>query len=382
MRRASRTFAWLAVLAGMGGTAGAQVPTGTAFTYQGRLTDGAAPATGSYDFRFTLFDAASAGNPIGSPVSVNGVAVAQGLFQASLDFGASAFVGQARFLQIEVRPAGGGAYTPLGTRQELTSSPYALFSSRTDPANLTVLNATNLTTGTVPGARLSGTYGNALSLTNPANAITGTFTGNGAGLTNLNAQPKYVRTVVVGPVGTDAQNGTALQAALAGITASGASPWLLKIEPGTYDVGATPLNMKPFVDVEGSGEGVTKITGTGFATNDIGTVQTTTNAEIRFLTVENRGGGAFAKALFVNGGAPSIAHVRVIAAGGTTESQGLFVQNGGTPVVRDLTANVTATGSASSFGVINLGSSAVYFNLQAYATGGGFAVGIGNYVGA
>ena len=32
---------------------------GTAFTYQGRLTDGGSPADGEYDFRFRLYDAAS-----------------------------------------------------------------------------------------------------------------------------------------------------------------------------------------------------------------------------------------------------------------------------------------------------------------------------------
>ncbi len=33
----------------------------TAFTYQGRLNDGAGAATGSYDLTFALFDAANSG---------------------------------------------------------------------------------------------------------------------------------------------------------------------------------------------------------------------------------------------------------------------------------------------------------------------------------
>ena len=37
----------------------------TAFTYQGRLSDGGLPANGAYDLRFALFDAASDGNQIG-----------------------------------------------------------------------------------------------------------------------------------------------------------------------------------------------------------------------------------------------------------------------------------------------------------------------------
>ena len=43
------------------------------------------------------------------------------------------------------------------------------------------LNASQLTTGTVPGASLGGTYGNPLTFTNAGNS----FTGNGGGLTNL-----------------------------------------------------------------------------------------------------------------------------------------------------------------------------------------------------
>jgi hypothetical protein len=42
------------------GPLGAQTPLGTAFTYQGRLTDGGGPASGAYDFQFILYNAAIA----------------------------------------------------------------------------------------------------------------------------------------------------------------------------------------------------------------------------------------------------------------------------------------------------------------------------------
>ena len=48
---------------------------GTAFTYQGRLNSGAAPVTGSFDLRFSLYDAASAGNVVGSPLTNAATAV-------------------------------------------------------------------------------------------------------------------------------------------------------------------------------------------------------------------------------------------------------------------------------------------------------------------
>jgi len=40
-------------------------PLGTAFTYQGRLTDNGSLANGNYDLRFSLYDAVIAGGQIG-----------------------------------------------------------------------------------------------------------------------------------------------------------------------------------------------------------------------------------------------------------------------------------------------------------------------------
>src|SRR6059058_5507476 len=69
----------------------------TAFTYQGRLTDGGTPANGNYDLQFTLWDSASGGSQIGSTQTINTVAVSNGVFTVSLDFGASSFNGANRF---------------------------------------------------------------------------------------------------------------------------------------------------------------------------------------------------------------------------------------------------------------------------------------------
>jgi hypothetical protein len=96
-----------------------------------------------------------------------------------------------------------------------------------------------------------------------------------------NAQPKYVRTIVVSPVGIANQNGTALANALAGITdASATNPYLLKIEPGVYNVNFS-LTAKPFVDIEGSGEGVTRL-----VHNEGGNVTLVSDMELRHLYVE------------------------------------------------------------------------------------------------
>ncbi|MCA9870802.1 MAG: hypothetical protein KDH90_25960 [Anaerolineae bacterium] len=102
-------------------------PVSTVFTYQGRLTDSGSPANGAYDLRFSLFDAASSGAQIGSTQTLNDVAVTDGYFTVSLDFGATVFQGAARWIQVEVRPgASTGSYTNLSPRTSLAGVPYAL----------------------------------------------------------------------------------------------------------------------------------------------------------------------------------------------------------------------------------------------------------------
>ena len=142
---------------------------GTAFTYQGRLTSGANPANGNYDFRFNLYqDDGSVIPPtpaLTSPITATNLGVTNGLFTVALNFGAN-FPGADRWLEILVRTNGGGAFTTFSPRQKLTPTPYAI-------------TAGNVTAG----GGLSGTYSNAVTLNNAVNA----FTGNGAGLIALNA---------------------------------------------------------------------------------------------------------------------------------------------------------------------------------------------------
>lgn len=102
----------------------------TSFTYQGRLTDGGSPANGVYDLRFILFDADTGGAQVGGIVAKEDVTVTNGLFSVELDFGATAFQGDARWLEIAVRPgsgSGASGYTVLSPRQPVSPAPYALF---------------------------------------------------------------------------------------------------------------------------------------------------------------------------------------------------------------------------------------------------------------
>jgi hypothetical protein len=123
----TRTAAVVIVWTGLAGGAMAQ-PIGTSFTYQARLVDAGSPASGTYDLQFILMDAASGGSPVGPIVTRDDVAVTNGLFTVSLDFGA-VFAGAKRWVEVGVRPGSStGAYTTLSPRQELTPSPNAAFS--------------------------------------------------------------------------------------------------------------------------------------------------------------------------------------------------------------------------------------------------------------
>ncbi len=112
------------------------------FTYQGRLLDNSLPPTANYDFEFSLWDALANGTQAGTTQTVTGVAVANGIFTVRLNFGAQ-FPGDARFLQIAVRPAGGSSYTTLAPRQPLTSTPYSIRSANSTTAD-TATNANQL----------------------------------------------------------------------------------------------------------------------------------------------------------------------------------------------------------------------------------------------
>jgi hypothetical protein len=97
-----------------------------------------------------LFDAFEGGTQIGVTNTVSSAAVSNGLFTAPMDFGAAAFIGTPRFLQIAVRcPAGSGDYVTLSPRQTLTSAPAALFAPITvrDAAGNVRVNATALESG-------------------------------------------------------------------------------------------------------------------------------------------------------------------------------------------------------------------------------------------
>lgn len=106
------------------------VPLGTAFTYQGHLNDNGSPAHGLYDFRCQLYDAVEFGALVSSTVTNAAVTVSNGLFVLNLDFGASVFSGQERWLLITMRTNNALNFTALFPRQRLAPAPHAVFATR------------------------------------------------------------------------------------------------------------------------------------------------------------------------------------------------------------------------------------------------------------
>lgn len=100
--------------------------TSTSFLFQGKLNNGAAPVNGVCDLVFTLFDALQGGARIGDQITRPSLAVVDGIFQVSLDYGATAFQGE-RWLEISVRcPAGTGFFAVLAPRQPVQAVPIAI----------------------------------------------------------------------------------------------------------------------------------------------------------------------------------------------------------------------------------------------------------------
>lgn len=142
---------------------------GTAFTYQGQLNAGGTPASGNYDLTFSLFNTNTTGTPLAGPVTNAAVSISNGLFTVMIDFGSSFWNGRTNWLEIGVRTNGASGFTTLAPRQQVTPTPYAI-------------TAANVS-GVIPSANLSGTYGNQVVFTNANN----NFSGIGLNLTLLNA---------------------------------------------------------------------------------------------------------------------------------------------------------------------------------------------------
>jgi hypothetical protein len=164
--------------------------------------------------------------------------------------------------------------------------------------------------------------------------------------------------VTVSPVpGNATASGTNLLNALAGITdATAAKPYVVRLDPGTYDVGSTALAMKPYVDIEGSGQQSTIIRGWGNNSGFLTAVVLGANsAELRNLEVLSVGRGyPYSIAVLLNQVNTSVRDVTLISSGATGTSSWGLRNLGANSTVQNVTINVI--GGTYGYGISNTGA--------------------------
>src|ERR1051325_6148988 len=118
----------------------------TSMTFQGQLLVAGAPASGTYDLRFTLYNAATGGAAVSTPACADNVSITNGLCNVILPFTFPSS-GADTYIEVQVRTnaalpcSDSTGFTTLSPRQRLTPAPAAVFASAV-PQNVP----------TVPGA--------------------------------------------------------------------------------------------------------------------------------------------------------------------------------------------------------------------------------------
>jgi len=203
-------------------------------------------------------------------------------------------------------------------------------------------------------------------------------TGCKAGFAHVAGKVEYYRVAVVAPVSekgdytnpahamTNKQTWCPSYLCFPGQICPPPTRCLLKIMPGYYDIETSSLQMYPNVDIEGSGENVTIISGNISGTGS-GVVQGSSDAELRFLTVENRGGGAAAVAIRNSNASPKLTNITVKVSG-SNDSRGIYNIINGSPIMTNVT--VAATGGNEAYGIFcDVNSYAKMNNVNVLASG-------------
>ena len=228
------------------------------FTYQGFLEDGEGPITDTCDLEFKLWDDLVVGTQIGSTIDHMGVSVGDGKFSVQLDFGAGAFQGDDRFIEIGVECSGDLSFTTLTPRQPITPVPYAMFAMDTAPLE---------------------------------NVIT--VAKSGGNFSSIQAAVDYAISQNPGPDNT----------------------FLVFVGPGNY---YEQVTLDWYIDLQGSGENLSTITWHGSSTPDEGTLNGASNSQVRHLSIENEGGDSYAIGVYNDAtGNTSYLHVDVQSRGGS-----------------------------------------------------------------
>jgi hypothetical protein len=191
----------------------------------------------------------------------------------------------------------------------------------------------------------------------------------------------YSRIVAVGMSGDgsdQAANGAALRSALETICAGPYTRCLLTLAAGVYDLGAAPLSMRAYVDIEGAGELRTRLV-SRVSRPGCGTVVGANYAELRSLSVANEGGGECAVAIYNDAVAPRLTYVNAEVSGGLA-NYGIYNTNGAAPNMTHV--SVIASGRRCNIGVYNDAAAPELRHVISTAAGGKLGYGMYNCNGA
>jgi hypothetical protein len=372
-RTLSTLFVCLCILmaGGVLATAHAEEDAANSFTYQGQLYGaGGVPVTEQCDFTFALYNAVATGSQVGSTVTLTAVQVSKGIFSVDLTFGANVFSGGDRWLEIGVKCPPAAAFSTLSPRQPINPTPYAHYAYRAPWSGLTGI-PTDIANGDNDTLAALSCSANQVALWNGTAWACAAPVAGPQGPAGAHA-PRPAQVIWVAKSGGDFAS---VGAALASVTdASPTKRYLIKIAPGIYE---EKIDLKSYVDLEGSGEGVTIIRGAGGGSNPVNgggsatlRAQNTIVAEVRFLSVESSDtGGGFAVAIWnkdVPAGNLRFTHVRLSAAAGTHENHGLY-NSSSSPALNNVT--ISCTGGTQCYGVYNSFSSLVMDNLTISVSG-------------
>ena len=349
---------------------------GTAFTYQGALNNGGSPANGSYDFAFTLYTTNVTGGAVAGPVTNSAVAVTNGLFTTLVNFG-NAFSGGSNWLEVAVSTNGANAFTTLTPRQQFTPVPYALLAN--GASNVLGTVSVSQLSGNIPAGQISGT----VALTNlPATVVTngasgvslgGTFSGNGAGLTNLNA--------------TQITSGTLPAAQLpAGVVTNGASGATIN---GTFTGNGTGITNLNLTSINGISTSVAPYQTNYYTTTGTYNITVPTNATKMIVKLWGAAGGSQPQftGTGLPGGGGAYVMVTLTVSPGDTYVAVVGQHGGGGPGLGGGIGqnNASGGGGNSAYGCPGGQGSSIfkyvnpYYIMKAVAGGGG---GGGNNIGA
>lgn len=256
----------------------------SSFTYQGSLNDGAAPANGTYQMQFALFDAATDGVQQGSTITNNSVSVVNGVFAVQLDFTPTPFgSGGNRWLEISVKRPADAGFTTLSPRQPITSSPFSvrtLSANATDSLSASCVQcvadsqisslAGNKIIGPVASADSATTAGNVSGVVPITNGGTGSNTKNFVDLSttqSIGGDKTFTGNVTVaGTLAAVLGQSANTVYGTANLTVTPASGFTLI--PGMTQTINVPADYSVFISSSG-GVQTTSLTATGFSSVDV-----------------------------------------------------------------------------------------------------------------